>query len=123
MGGLKSWKNRTGLVVIVLAFLFQSCGLAGRWSGVSLARELQRSGAPAEALILSIWDTGITVNNDPVVGFLLEVRPAGRPAYQARTKLLISRLDVPRIQPGAVVSVRIDPRDRERVALDIYEYK
>jgi hypothetical protein len=119
---LKSW-NRMLPIVIVLALLFQSCGLAGRWSGVSLARELKKSGTPAEALILRIWDTGIIVNDDPVVGFLLEVRPAGRRSYQARTKFLISRLDVPRIQPGTVVPVRIDPRDRERVALDIYEYR
>ena len=123
MGGLKAWK-RTGLAAaIVLTLCLQACALIDRMSGVSAARELQKVGEQAEAVVLRIWDTGITVNDDPVVGFLLEVHPAGRPAYQARTKLRIPRLDVPRIQPGTVVAVRIDLKDSSRVALDIYDYQ
>jgi hypothetical protein len=105
-----------------VALMLSSCSIIGRMSGVSQARELQVTGEQATATILQIWDTGITVNNDPVVGFVLEVRRSGQPAYQAKTKLLISRLDIPRVQPGAIVPVRVDLRDPSRVALDIYEY-
>lgn len=110
-------------IVIFAALLLSACALVNRVSGVSEARELQKTGEKAQAKILSIWDTGMTVNDDPVVGFLLEVYPEGRPAYQARTKLRISRLDIPRIQPEMIVPVRIDPNDPRRVALDIYEFK
>jgi hypothetical protein len=110
-------------VVILAALLVPACALVNRVSGVTEARELQKTGEQAQAKILSIWDTGMTVNDDPVVGFLLEVYPEGRPAFQAKTKLRISRLDIPRIQPGTIVPVRFDPNDPRRVALDIYEFK
>jgi len=110
-------------VAIAATLLLQACALVDRVSGVSEARELQKTGEQAQAKILRIWDTGMTVNDDPVVGFLLEVYPEGQPAYQAKTKLRISRLDIPRIQPGTILPVRIDPNDHRRVALDIYEFK
>ncbi len=117
-------QGRNGLAAVIAGgLILQGCALADRMSGVAMARELQKTGQRAEALILQISDTGMSVNDDPVVGFLLEVRPAGRSAYRARTKLRISRLDVPRIQPGTIVAVRIDPLNDERVALDIYDYR
>jgi hypothetical protein len=110
-------------LLLVLALALNGCAIANKMSGVSQAKELQTNGEPAQAEILKIWDTGMTVNDDPVVGFLLEVRPDGKDAYQAETKLLISRISVSQVQPGAVVPVRIDRVDPKRVSLDIYEFK
>lgn len=95
------------------------CAIANKWSGVTQAQQLHASGVLATATVVKIWDTGMTVNDDPVVGFLLEVRPEDRPAYQAQTKMLISRLAIPQIQPGAVVTVRYDPVEPSRVSLDL----
>lgn len=111
----------TGFAILI-SVISRGCAIADRWSGVSDAKTLQEIGLPAEATILKIWDTGMTVNDDPVVGFLLDVRPAGKPPYQAESKLRISRLDIPQVQPGTVVAVRIDPKDPKHVALDIYDY-
>jgi hypothetical protein len=107
------------LAVLVLGAISR-CFMADRLSGEGEARKIRALGRAAQAKVLKIWDTGITVNNDPVVGFLLEVRPNDRPPYQAETKALISRLDIPQIQPGAVLPVKFDPDDPGRVALDIY---
>lgn len=74
-------------------------------------------GLPAQATILQIWDTGMTMNRNPVVGFLLEVRPASGASWQAKTKLVVSRLAVSRVQPGVIVPVRYDPNDHTRVSL------
>lgn len=123
MAELRIGRGAALVAALVPTLLLQGCFVADSMSGVTMARELQKTGEPAEALILRIWDTGMTVNDDPVVGFALEVRPKGREAYQAETKLRISRLDVARVQPGTVVAVRIDPKDSRRVALDIYDYK
>jgi hypothetical protein len=103
--------------------LLVGCAVADRWSGVSQARQLHAIGEPARAEIVRIWDTGMTVNNDPVIGFVLQVTPDTRPAYEAQTKLRISRIQVSQFQPGAVVPVRIDPKNPERVSLDIYEFE
>jgi hypothetical protein len=114
-------KAITGFAILI-SMITGGCAIADRLSGVSDAKALQEIGESAEATILKIWDTGMTVNDDPVVGFLLDVRPSGKPAYQAETKLRISRVDIPRVQPGTAVAVRIDPKDPKRVALDIYDY-
>jgi hypothetical protein len=105
-----------------LILALPGCAVIDRMSGVADARNLQAHGESATAKILRIWDTGMTVNEDPVVGFLLEVRREDRPVYEAQTKLRISRLDIAGIQPGTIVPVRVDPRDPAHVALDIYEY-
>ncbi|HEY7162431.1 MAG TPA: DUF3592 domain-containing protein [Acidobacteriota bacterium] len=111
------------LFVLTLALALNGCAIANKMSGVSQAKELSTNGEAAQAEILKIWDTGMTVNDDPVVGFLLDVHPEGKDAYQAETKLRISRVYVPQYQPGATVPVRIDPANPQRVSLDIYEFK
>lgn len=75
-------------------------------------RSVLRHGQPADARILQIWDTGTTINQNPVVRILLEVHPPGGSTFQAETERLIPRLQVPQVQPGASVRVRYDPRSR-----------
>lgn len=112
------------LAWMALAMLLAGCAVADRMSGVSEAKRLQGTGTPANARILEIWDTGITVNDDPVIGMRVEIsRPDGTVYTAAIPKSLISRLDVPRFQPGAAVPVRIDPGDPSLVALDAYSYR
>jgi hypothetical protein len=110
------------LLTLGLAILLAGCAVADRWSGISQAKQLHATGQPARAEILRIWDTGMTVNDDPVVGFVLQVQPDGKPAYETQTKLRISRIQVSQFQPGAVVPVRVDPTDPSRVSLDIYDF-
>jgi hypothetical protein len=101
-----------------------ACAVIDRMSGVSDTKALQATGVAAEATVLRIWDTGITVNQDPVIGMEVEVRPADGKSWKATIpKSLISRLDVPRVQPGQVVEVRYDPHDTSLVALDMYHYR
>jgi hypothetical protein len=99
-------------------FAAMGCGLADHFTGEKEARQIRAAGVPAEATVVQIWDTGVTVNNDPVVGFLLEVKPENQAAFQAKTKALVSRLAVPRVQPGARLRVFYDPKDTTRVAID-----
>ena len=106
---------------IIAAVTLSGCAIANRMSGMSLVDELRTRGVPAEARILEVWDTHMRVNDDPVVGFLLEVRPTDREPFQAKTKGLISIVFIPQFQPGAIVPVRFDPDDPSRVALDVYE--
>jgi hypothetical protein len=89
-------------------------------TGRSEAKDLQRVGVAAQAEILSIGETGLTVNANPVIRLDVEVRPADRPPYQATIKrLLVSRLEIPQFQPGRVIPVRFDPRDPSRVSIDL----
>lgn len=107
------------LALVVLVFTISGCAIRDKFTGESTAREIRKVGVAAEATVVDIWDTGVTVNDDPVVGFVLDVTPSdGRPPFQAKTRALVSRLDVPRVQPGARLHVMFDPKDTTRVAVD-----
>jgi hypothetical protein len=111
------------LVGIATAFALNGCAIANRVSGVSEARAIQAIGESARATVLAVWDTGITVNNDPVIGLKVTVERVGRPPYEAIIqKSLVSRVHLPQFQPGSRVPVRVDPKDPSRVALDVYAY-
>jgi hypothetical protein len=112
----------TGL--LLLALLLPLAGVALGCSmfdtGMSEAKDLQRVGVPAQAEILSIGESGLTVNENPVITLEVEVRPPDRLPYRATIKrLLISRLEVPQFQPGTIIPVRFDPRDPSRVSYDL----
>ncbi len=110
------------LFLLLLCISVSGCAIVNKTAGLSQAKELRATGVSAQAKILEIADSGWTINEDPVIWFVLEVYPEGQAPYQARTKIVISRVHVPQFQPGAVVSVRIDPKDPDRVSLDIYEF-
>lgn len=116
--------NTRHLLHLALAILLVSlaaCAVVDQFTGENVNKEIRENGLPAKAKVLKIWDTGIKVNDDPVVGFLLEVHAEGLEPYQAETKALISILAIPQIQPGKILPVKYDPKDPKRVALDIYE--
>ncbi len=121
MGSLRGAPSRAGLLLaLLLPFAGLAAGCAMFDTGMSEARDLQRTGTPAQGEILSIGETGLTVNDDPVITLDVEVRPADRPPYQATIKrLLVSRLDIPQFQPGMIIPVRFDPKDPSRVSFDL----
>jgi len=80
-------------------------------------QKLLQEGLPAQATIIKIWDTGITLNDNPQVGMLLEVQPSSGEPFRVELKSIISRLALAQVQPGRVVPVRYDPQDPSKVAL------
>lgn len=113
----------TALLWIVLVAALAGCAIMDHYTGGDVAREIRATGIPATAKVLRIWETGVTINNNPVVGFLLEVYAEGLEPYEAETRALVSILAIPRIQPGAMLQVKYDPKDPSRVALDIHRKK
>jgi hypothetical protein len=78
-------------------------------------------GTPASAVITRLVDTGASINDNPVVEFVLRVSPPGGEPYEARTKGLVGRLDVAAFPPGRVLPVKFDPANPSRVAIDLWE--
>ena len=107
--------------LVVVSMLSGCSAIVGRFSGRNEACAILAIGVPASARIVRLVDTGITINDDPVVEFILEVTPESGEPYTASTRALVSRLDVPAVQPGRVVPVKVDPADPSRVALDLWE--
>ena len=78
--------------------------------------ELLESGIDGQATIKAIRDTGMTMNENPVVEFDLEVAAGGVP-YEATIKQLTSRLTAAQYTPGTVLPCKVDPSDRSKVLL------
>ena len=75
-----------------------------------------RNGVTAPARVLKVRDTGVSINDNPQVGLLLEVTPATEAAFQAESKLVVSRLNAALVQPGVAAEVKYDPRNHARLS-------
>jgi len=76
-------------------------------------RRIKANGVEADATILSISDTGVTINKNPYVKLRLRVEPMGMAAYETEVKAMVSRIAIPR--PGDGVRVKFDPNRPEDV--------
>lgn len=76
-------------------------------------RRIKAHGIEADATILAIRDTGVTINKNPYVKLRLRVEPIGMAAYETDVKAMVSRIAIPR--PGDGVRVKFDPNKPEDV--------
>ncbi|MFO7649959.1 MAG: hypothetical protein R6X13_01265, partial [bacterium] len=105
-------------VLLVLVVLFLARRAARRVTDRFLRETgpIER-GIPAQATVISMADTGLTVNKNPRVRLELDVRTADGHNWRAVTVATVSRVATGHYLPGAVVSVVVDPLDPQRVAL------
>jgi hypothetical protein len=116
---LLAFYRGSGLLAIVGALGCSS--IVDSFSGRKEACEIISIGKPGTGRVVRLIDTGTTINNDPVVEFVLEVTPLDGAPYEAHAKGLVSHLDIPAVQPGRVFPVKYDPQNPTRVALDIWD--
>jgi hypothetical protein len=115
----------TGLIIFASLCVSGLLAIGITWFSIYMIRNVMNphgkmtDAVLAQATILNMWDTGVTMNDNPQVGLLLEVHPAGAQPYQVQTKSLVSRLKIPMIQIGSVVPVKYDPRDPSKVVLSL----
>ncbi len=79
---------------------------------------LQKTGLPAVATILEVRDTGVTVNNNPQVKLVLEVRNNLGHKYTTSCRTMVSRINPFAFQPGMQVRVKVDPKNEQNVVID-----
>jgi hypothetical protein len=101
------------MIVIPLVFIFVTFFVIRLLRSVFPARI--KNGVTASARVLDVRDTGVSVNDNPQVELLLEVRPRDRAPFQARARKLISRLNAGMVQPGMSAEVIFDPLNPERI--------
>lgn len=83
-----------------------------------LSQHLKTNGVTANATILEVWETGTTVNDNPVIGMRVEVKPLRHPPFTAKLKMLVSIVHIPQYQPGEIIPVRFDPNNLADIAVD-----
>ncbi len=82
------------------------------------AARLQKTGLPGTAKILEVKDTGVTINNNPQVKLMLEVKNNFGQKYNAQCRVLVSRINPNAFIPGMEVPVKIDPKNEQNVVID-----
>ncbi|WP_420641658.1 DUF3592 domain-containing protein [Candidatus Leptofilum sp.] len=108
------------VLLFVLPWLFV-------WRYRANKRDLLANGRSAQAKILEIKASGLTIGTSSSrdgggsmrgVNLLLEVYPEGGQPYQVKTRDQLHLLDLSRIAPGMMVTVKVDPNNPQRVAVD-----
>jgi hypothetical protein len=118
-----------GIPVLVFIWVFRQFGglmggLGGLMGGLGGLSGNIRNGVPADAVISSIQETGMTITSPSagpeaaVYKFGLQVTPQGGAPYEAEVTQVVPRVYMPMMVPGAQVGVVVDPSNPARVGLD-----
>lgn len=108
-----AWLNRwgwalPGLIFLPLSIAGMVYGLVGR-RRVARTRRLAALGIRARGTIVSVEDTGMTVNMNPRLRIEVDIQPPSGAAYRATKTAVVPRIAIPRA--GEEVEVWIDPSD------------
>jgi hypothetical protein len=90
------------------------------FKGMASNRNVLQTGISAPAVILSVQDTGVTMNDNPQARIRLRVMPMGGDAFEAEVTQIIGRFQVGMIVPNASVMVKYDPNDKTKVAIEAF---
>lgn len=104
-----------GLVLLTFAL---SAKLARRMMRGATRADTLEAGIPASALIVSMGETGTTVNQHPLVEFGLRVMRPGQAPYDVTIRQILPRLRLGQVRPGLTVGVKVGPADPTDVAID-----
>lgn len=81
-------------------------------------RELLAHGIPGVATVVSAKETGGWVANQPVLALVLKIKQDQQPEREQKVEEVIPVTAAALFQPGAVMRVRIDPKNPERFVFD-----
>jgi hypothetical protein len=82
------------------------------------ASRLQKTGISGTARIVEVKDTGITINKNPQLKLILEVKNSFGQRYTADCRAMVSRINPVVYQPGMEIPVKIDPKNEKNVVID-----
>jgi hypothetical protein len=80
--------------------------------------KLLSTGVPATATLLGVRETGVEMGMDLVLKATLQVELPGIAPYQAECTTRVSRVHLGMLQPGRKLSVKVDPANPQKVAID-----
>jgi hypothetical protein len=106
-----------GVVLIGTAVILLLVGIVLRVAA-GKKRRIEQSGTPGEAKIISVGQTGMLINNNPVIEFDFEVTLPGVAPYRTKTRSTVPIIALPRVMPGATVPIKAGPSDQSKIVVD-----
>lgn len=105
------------IIIIVVVVVILGIVFLPMLRGSMRSSKLLQTGVSAQAQILKVWQTGMYVNEQPQIGLLLQVQPANGAPFQVEAKKVVSMIQIPQFQPGAMLEVKYDPANPTEVAI------
>lgn len=99
-----------GLTFIPMGVAPVAFSVLGRGK-VAKATALATRGKRCPGTVTSVEDTGVTINNNPMVKLTVRAEPPGEPAFTIEKTAAVSRVKIPRA--GDKCTVLYDPANRE----------
>ncbi len=86
-------------------------------------QQLVATGVQCSARVLGVQETGMKVSQGAQDAYRLKLfvevtPPGGYAPYNAELMAFVSVMAIPRVQPGCFVTVRVDPANPSRVAME-----
>lgn len=117
IGTLAVFEWTFGLAAFILAGGVAYAGYRFFFRPAFIEMDIMKSGKPATAVILEAWDTGRKINDHPRLGLKLEVRPPEMVPYQVELQHNIHENERKQFREGRVLYVKIDAKNRKKVAI------
>jgi hypothetical protein len=118
---IKSGGSGSIYIAIGMIIVFGSMGFflyKFLWAPRINTRRLQKIGIVGKAKILEVHDTNITINNNPQLRLVLEIKNNSGEVYTTACRIVISRLKPVLFKTDMEVSVKIDPKNEKNVIVD-----
>lgn len=110
------------LTLVILAgtgfFIYKTFG--STFKSMAGNRNVLQTGVSAPAVILSVQDTGVTMNDSPQARIRLRVMPMGSEPFEVEVTQIVGRFQVGMLIPNASVMVKYDPNDKTKVAIEAF---
>ncbi len=84
-------------------------------AGIEQSQWVAQNGLDATAEVLSVMDTGQTINMNPVVVLTLKVTPTAGAEFQTTAQSMVSRIAVPRT--GDKIKIKYNPANPSQIAV------
>lgn len=92
------------------------------FGGSPTERRIRATGRPAKGKVLRLAENSgggvVTVNDQPYLNLTLEVDDGFRAPYDVSFDAVIPRSILPQFRPGAVIPVKVDADDPQKVVID-----
>ncbi len=106
-----------GIFFIAFPPLFTAVLLVRIRRGNIREEALLENGVPVEAVLLSMMETGTTVNNAPEIEMELSLNLPDGGTRVVRHRCFVSLLDIARLSPGDRLQAAVDPEDPDRMVV------
>ena len=106
-----------GIFFIAFPPLFTAALLVRIRRGNTREEALLREGIPVEAVLLSMMETGTTVNNAPEIEMELSLNLPDGGTRIVRHRCFVSLLDLARLSPGDRLHASVGPEDPDRMVV------